>query len=88
MYVVFESGIPEVEDEMATELVISAGVQVENIICGAFHSVNLHQFVTSVLPMNNIHRLVDLMLNLTTKCLDLSIQLYPVELGEVNECVW
>lgn len=52
MYVVFESGILEDEDEMTTELLVGAGVQVENIVCGAFNSVNLHQFVTNVLPMN------------------------------------
>lgn len=65
MYVVFEGGILEVEDEMPTELVVGAGVQVENIVCGAFNSINLHQFVTNVLSMNNSSRCVDLILNLT-----------------------
>lgn len=65
MYVVFESSILEVEDEMATELVIGAGVQVENIVAGAFNSINLHQFVTNVLSMNNISRFVGLAPSLT-----------------------
>lgn len=63
--VVFEGGILEVEDEMATELVVGAGVQVENVVCGALNSINLHQFVTNVLSMNDTSRCVDLMLSLT-----------------------
>lgn len=72
--VVFENSILEVEDEMTAELVFAAGVQVENIICGAFHSVNLHQFVANILPMNNINRFVELMLKLR-RCLQFKSRL-------------
>lgn len=42
MYVVFESCILEIEDEMSTELVFRAGVKIEDIFCGAFNPIDFH----------------------------------------------
>lgn len=42
MYVVFESCILEIEDEMSTELLFCAGVKIEDIVCGAFNPINFH----------------------------------------------
>lgn len=61
MYVVFESCILEIEDEMSTEFLVRAGVEVENIVGGAFNSINLHQFVTNILLTTKIHRLIHVM---------------------------
>lgn len=42
MYVVLESFILEIEDEMSTELLFCAGVKIEDIFCGAFDPINFH----------------------------------------------
>lgn len=42
MYVVFESRIWEIEDEMSTELLFCTGVKIEDIFCRAFNPINFH----------------------------------------------
>lgn len=50
MQVIFENCTSEIEDEMSTELVLCAGVKVEDITCFTRDSINFHQFVTNILP--------------------------------------
>lgn len=54
MYVVFECCILEIEDEMSAKLLICAGVKIEDIVCGAFNSINFHQLVTNKLSAHKI----------------------------------
>lgn len=42
MYVVFESRILEIEDEMSAELLFRARVEVEDIFCRALEPVDPH----------------------------------------------
>lgn len=49
MYVVFERCIVEIEDQVSTELLLRAGVQVEDVVCRALNPINFHQLVTNVL---------------------------------------
>lgn len=49
VYVVFESCILEIEDEMSTELLFCAGVKVEDVFWGAFNPVNFQQLVANIL---------------------------------------
>lgn len=56
MYVVFESCILEIEDEMLTELLLCAGVKIEDIVCGAFNPIHFHQLVTNILSTHKTNR--------------------------------
>lgn len=49
MYVVFENCIFEIEDEMPTELLICAGVKVQDIARGTYDPINFHQLATDIL---------------------------------------
>lgn len=42
MHVVFESRVLKTEDEMSTEFVFCAGVEIEDIFLRAFDPINLH----------------------------------------------
>ena len=42
MQVVFESCIFQIKDEMPTEFVLRAGVEIEDIFCRAFNPINFH----------------------------------------------
>lgn len=42
MYVVFESCILEIEDEMSTELLLCAGVKTQDVFCGAVNPIDFH----------------------------------------------
>lgn len=42
VYIVFESCVLEIEDEMSTELLLCAGVEIEDIFYGAFNPVDFH----------------------------------------------
>lgn len=42
MQVVFESCIFQIKDEMPTEFVRRAGVEIEDIFCRAFNPINFH----------------------------------------------
>lgn len=50
MYVVFENCTWEIKDEMSAELFFCAGVQIEDIDCGALDPITFHQLVTNILP--------------------------------------
>lgn len=52
MYVVFENCIFEIEDEMPTELLLCAGVKVQDIAFGTYDTINLLQLVTNILEMS------------------------------------
>ena len=58
VYVVFESRILEIEDEMSTEFLLRAGVKIEDVICAAFNPINFHQLVTNILSMPKTHRFI------------------------------
>lgn len=58
MYVVFESRIVEIEDEMSTEFLLCAGVKIEDVVCAAFNPINFHQLVTNILSIHKTHRLI------------------------------
>lgn len=49
MNVVFEYSIRQHEDEVAAELVFSAGVQIQHVPAGAFQAIDLIQFLTHIL---------------------------------------
>lgn len=49
MYVVFESCILDIEDEMSTEFLFCTGVKIEDVVWGAFNPINFHQLVTNIL---------------------------------------
>lgn len=49
MQVIFENCAFEIEDEMSTELVLCAGVKVQDITCFTHDSINFHQFATNIL---------------------------------------
>lgn len=50
MYVVFENCTLEIKDEMSAELFFCAGVEIEDIDCGALDPITFHQLVTNILP--------------------------------------
>lgn len=49
MNVVFESSVLQDEDEMSTELLLCAGVKVEDIFRQTFKPIDFHQLVTNIL---------------------------------------
>lgn len=49
MCVVFENRILDIKDQMSTEFLFRAGVQIKDILCRASNPINLHQFVTEIL---------------------------------------
>lgn len=40
---------------MSAELLFCAGVEVEDIFCGAFNPINFHQLVTDILSTHKTH---------------------------------
>lgn len=49
VYVVFEHRSSEVENQMTTELLVRAGVEVQHVFRRAFNPINFHQLFANIL---------------------------------------